>query len=75
MLVYHRNPTEESFYIWINGFPESFHPCDMERFYVFIKCVKYYHAKRWEDYTFFMNKIKKQVQNFLMKIFYYFMKN
>ena len=64
MLIYHRNPTEESFYMWINRSPESFHQCEMERFYVFIKCVKYYHAKRWEDYAFFKSKIKKANPNF-----------
>ena len=41
----HRNSTEESFIIWLSNSPESFHPLDMERFYVFAHNVNLRRAK------------------------------
>ena len=64
MLIHHRNPVEESFILWLNECPESFHALDMKRFYVFVKSVHIYHAKRWKDYSFFRAKIKEKRPEF-----------
>ena len=54
----HRNPTEESFIIWLSNYPESFHPLDMERFYVFVHNVNSYHATKWLNKDYFEKQIK-----------------
>ena len=60
MLIRHRNPVEESFILWMNECPESFHPLDMKCFYIFVKSVYVYHAKRWTRYSYFREQIKKK---------------
>lgn len=46
MVVRHNtHPIEQSFKYWINQYPESFHPLDLERFYIFVKCVCRYSRK------------------------------
>jgi CRISPR/Cas system-associated protein endoribonuclease Cas2 len=42
--------------MWINGHPESFHPFDMERFYVFVKCVCRYSRKQ-KDHQWLRQRI------------------
>ncbi len=64
MLIHHRKPVEESFILWMNESPESFHALDMKRFYVFVKSVYAYHAKRWKDFSFFRAKIKEKRPTF-----------
>lgn len=41
-LIRIKTPIEYAFYCWINNYPESFHPSDMERFYRLVKTVKRY---------------------------------
>jgi hypothetical protein len=60
----HRNPTEESFIIWLSNFPESFHPLDMQRFYTFAKNVNTYGAKRWFNKKYFKSQIRLHIPNF-----------
>lgn len=40
-----KTPIECAFYYWISNHPGSFHPLDMERFYVLAKTVKRYSRK------------------------------
>ena len=60
----HRNPTEESFIIWLSNYPESFHPLDMQRFYTFVKNAISYHSKRWFNKDFFESQIRLHVPTF-----------
>jgi hypothetical protein len=38
-------PIQYSFEIWMNNYPESYHPLDMKRFYRFVHTVKRYSRK------------------------------
>ena len=64
MGIVHKNPTEESFIIWLSNHPESFHPLDMQRFYTFVKNVISYHSKRWFNKKYFVSQIKLHVPTF-----------
>ena len=44
-IIRNKNPTKCAFYYWISNHPESFHPLDMQRFYVLVKTVKRYSRK------------------------------
>ena len=57
MIIRHRDPVEESFILWMDGHPESFHACDMRRFYVFVKSVYSYRKKSWEEFEFFKKNL------------------
>ena len=63
-VIFHKNPTEESFIIWMDNFPESFHPCDMERFIQFAKTIIMYKAKKWLEYKYFSKRISEMSPNF-----------
>ena len=52
-----KNPTEYAFLIWLDNFPESFHPLDMDRFYCFVRSVKRYNSSKWLEYEYFKKKI------------------
>lgn len=45
VLIHNKYPIKQTFDAWINGFPESFHWCDMDRFYRFVKAVCRYSRK------------------------------
>ena len=60
----HKNPTEESFIIWLSNHPESFHQLDMQRFYTFVRNVMSYHSKRWFDKNYFQSQIKLHIPAF-----------
>lgn len=64
MGIVHKNPTEESFIIWLSNYPESFHPLDMQRFYTFVKNAISYHSKRWFNKSYFESQIKLHVPTF-----------
>jgi len=68
----HRNPTEESFIIWLSNYPESFHFLDMQRFYTFAKNAISYHSKRWFNKDFFASQIRLHVPAFNEKNINYF---
>ena len=57
-IKHNKYPIEQAFTVWINNYPESFHPCDMERFYVFVKTVCRYSRKR-KGADWLEEKIKK----------------
>ena len=74
-VIFHKNPTEESFIIWMDKFPESFHACDMKRFVQFVKTVIRYNAKKWREYKYFSERIIEMSPNFDKdKISYFFEK-
>ena len=60
-MIYHKNPVEESFIVWITLNPDSFHHLDMCRFYVFVRSVIRYNAKSWQKFE----KFKKEIDAFL----------
>ena len=64
MISVHRNPTEESFIVWITHHPESLHPLDMKRFYIFANNVNSYKSIRWLNKKFFEKQIKLHRPNF-----------
>lgn len=73
MLVRHKNPTEESFLTWMNNFPESFHPFDEKRFFIFAHCIFSYNSKKWLDKDYFIKRILEIKPYFLIEnidIFY-----
>ena len=45
VVIHNKNPIKQTFNAWINSFPESFHWCDMDRFYRFVKAVCRYSRK------------------------------
>lgn len=57
-IVHNKNPIEQSFRNWINNYPESFHWCDINRFYIFVKCVCCY-GRKTKDYQWLKKKIEK----------------
>lgn len=74
-VIFHKNPTEESFIIWMDNFPESFHACDMKRFVQFVKTVIEHDAKKWCKYEYFSKRIIEMSPIFDKdKIAYFFAK-
>jgi len=71
-MIQHKNPVEESFIMWISMNPESFHPLDMQRFYVFVHSVIRYHAKSWHSFKTFKEKILFHKPNFPQDIIEYY---
>lgn len=63
-LIKLKNQVELSFHNWLHQHPESMHPLDMKRFYVFVKCVCVYNAKKWKDSNFLKEKILELKPNF-----------
>ncbi|MEN9852133.1 MAG: hypothetical protein RI996_76 [Candidatus Parcubacteria bacterium] len=60
----HKKPTEESFINWINGYPETYHPADRDRFYTFVKTVCRYNSSNWKNGDFLKKKILEIKSNF-----------
>jgi hypothetical protein len=60
----YKNQSEYTFLIWINNYPESFHPLDMRRFYVFAKSVTRYRSKKWLSYSYFKDQVLKRTPHF-----------
>lgn len=71
-MVYHKNPVEESFIIWLSLNPESFHHLDMNRFYMFVHSVIRYKAKSWQHYKKFKTEILRHKPNFKEENIEYF---
>lgn len=71
-MVYHKNPVEESFVIWVSLNPDSFHHLDMNRFYIFVHSVIRYKAKSWHQYKKFKTEILKHKPNFKEENIEYF---
>lgn len=71
-MIYHKNPVEESFIVWITLNPDSFHHLDMCRFYVFVRCVIRYNAKSWQKFEKFKKEILRHKPNFKEEYIEYF---
>ena len=71
-MIYHKNPVEESFIVWITFNPDSFHHLDMNRFYVFVRSVVCYNAKSWQRYKKFKSEILRHKPNFKEEDIEYF---
>lgn len=63
-VVRYKNQSEYAFLIWMNNYPESFHPLDMQRFYVFAKSVARYRGKKWLNHSYFKNRVLKHTPHF-----------
>ncbi|MBA4320650.1 MAG: hypothetical protein C0412_19835 [Flavobacterium sp.] len=44
-VIRNKKPIEKAFVLWISQYPESYHPCDMDRFYKLAKTVCRYGRK------------------------------
>ena len=56
------DPAEVAFFRWLNEFPDSYHPCDMGRFYSFVDTVIHYqksYGKKWRNKDVFVSACKK----------------
>ncbi|CAN5689364.1 hypothetical protein BH23PAT2_BH23PAT2_08660 [soil metagenome] len=71
-LIRFKNQTEYSFIIWMDSFPESFHPLDMKRFYIFVKTVARYRSVKWRDYGYFKQQILVRKPHFTGRDIEYF---
>lgn len=57
-IIRNRHPIERAFNSWMHEYPESYHPLDMERFYIFVKTViKYSRSEDVRTYEWLKNKI------------------
>lgn len=59
MLVKHKTPTAEAFHAWMSEYPESFHPADTRRFFIFVKTAVAYGAKNWLNTRILKERIQK----------------
>jgi hypothetical protein len=58
MIIRIKKPIEKTFHCWINNYPESYHPCDMERFYIFVRTVARY-SRNPKSGIWLREKLKK----------------
>lgn len=68
--------TEYAFKQWASC-PKTYHPKDMERFYIFVKTANRYGSKRYLEYKYFKNELikycglykldEKEIRNFHKK--------
>ncbi len=58
-IKHNKYPIKQSLRDWINNYPESFHPCDMNRFYSFVKCICRYSRKQ-KGYQWLEKKLKQE---------------
>lgn len=74
VITRHKNPIDEAFLVWMNNYPESFHPCVMKRFYIFVKKkFRYARNNKWESFDYLEKSIleikpRSNIQN--IKTFY-----
>ena len=57
-IKHNEHPIEQTFTVWINNYPESYHPLDMGRFYTFVKTVCRY-SRKPKDSEWLRNKLKQ----------------
>ena len=55
------NPIEIAFYSFVTSFPESFHPCDRERFYTFVRTLMKYkkEGNKWFNKKYFIERFSQ----------------
>lgn len=66
------NPVEVAFAKWISQFPNSFHPCDRERFYSFASTIIKYKkdASKWFHKEYFVKRTKPYLEEENIDIYY-----
>lgn len=52
-------PVEYSFHRWVSAYPDSGHPSDKKRFYIFARTIAHYHAKKWKNTEYVEERILK----------------
>ena len=61
--MHNTHPIETSLQSWLSQHPESFHPSDMKRFYIFVKNVCRY-GRKTRDGMWLKKQISKRVRYF-----------
>lgn len=58
------NPVEEAFYYFIHNNPDTFHPCDRERFYSFVLTIVRYSKEgaKWFNKEYFYQRLSKYLK-------------
>lgn len=57
-IIHNRHPIERTFNSWISNHPETYHPLDLERFYIFVKTViRYSRSQDTKTYSWLKDKI------------------
>lgn len=60
MVYFHKTPIDETLYVWLKNYPESFHPLDLMRFYTFVKTkIRYSRCTKWDNLSFFAKKVRE----------------
>ena len=72
-IVINKQPTELAFILWIKNHPESFHWCDMDRFYCFVNTLIKRRNLQFRGREYFRKRILDILPHFEEKnIEYYF---
>ena len=71
-IVINKQPTELAFVLWIKNHPESFHWCDMDRFYCFVNTLIKRRNLKFRNYEYFEKRIIDILPNFEEKHIDYF---
>ncbi len=59
-----KQSVESSFKLWINQYPNSWHPYDKERFLKFVRHVCIFSASKWKHTEYLEKRIIKEKPNF-----------
>jgi hypothetical protein len=59
-----KNPVEYSFHIWMSNHPDSAHWADKARFYLFVKTVCRYNARKWKNRSYLKKRILNRMPHF-----------
>lgn len=72
MKIQNKHPIDRAFQIWINNHPESSHPLDTKRFYIFVKTFcRYSRLPNGEEYHWLKNRLKNETNLSSKKINHY----
>jgi hypothetical protein len=58
MVIYHKTPTDESFFAWLSQYPDSFSTLDLKRFYCFVRTACKFNSKTYLNPETLHSKIK-----------------
>jgi len=61
------HPIEKAFDSWIKESPESFHPCDMRRFYILVKTIiRFSRSDKSKTSTWLKDNIKTSANSHIL---------
>jgi hypothetical protein len=63
-VVRYKNPSDYAFLEWMGMYPESHHPLDTERFYVFVKTVARFRNQKWRNFDYFEKRVLEHKPHF-----------